>query len=348
MDSSGAPRTWQHEAGDFGERFVAYALPHAWVLHSYSGSQDYGIDFHVEVFSEGRPVGLEFGLQVKTVEQFPRAPKPPTVALTVNNLLYMISKPYPCMLAVVSRTEKRAKFAWLGELLHSQELMRHLNARAGRKSRLHIRLQPNYDLGESAPEIASYLNGIKQTFISWFNEESHRRAVTDLYFDLHSSLDALIECISLIHRKERTDDEIMHKGTFTLTLTVMSYGVLYNMTRDPNIAALGPLGVTILAICRQLRRIIAEAIPGQHLTEYENSQEKPSLMLLPGGLDPFWPAAPRLACLLRDALRTIGRTLAPWRDFNLQMSGLAAEVIDYPTGERRFPVGKNVRDSKSI
>jgi len=341
-----SPRTWQHEAGDFGERFVAYALPHAWVLHPYGGSQDYGIDLHVEVFSDGRPTGLEFGVQVKTVEQFPRAPKPPTAELTVNNLLYMMSKPYPCMVVVVSRTEKQAKYAWIGDLLVAQDLIRHLHGRgAGRKSRFHLRLEPNHEFEGSASAIRNYLADLRQQFVSWFGEESHRRATTDLYFDLHSSLDALIECIAVIHRKDRTEDEVTHKGTFTLTLTVMSYGVLYGMTRDENIGALGPIGVTILAIRRQMRQLIAEAIPGEHLTEYEKSQDQASLMLLPGGLGPFWPAAPRLACLFRDALRTIGRTFAPWRDFNLQMSGLAASVIDYPEGGKRFPVGTITPDS---
>jgi hypothetical protein len=343
MTSPRPPRAWQHEAGDFGERFVAYALPHAWVLHPYSGSQDYGIDFHVEVFADGRPTGQEFGIQVKTVDRFPRAPKPPVVEITVNNLLYIIAKPYPSIIVVVSRLEKEAKYAWIGDLVHTQNLMRHLHGgAAGRRSRLRVRLEPNHNFGECAPEIGRYLDDLKERFVSWFRDEARRRAVTDLYFDLHSSLDALIECISVIHSKDRTEDEIGHKGTFTLTLTVLSYGVLYGMTRGEDIGALGPIGMSILAICRQMRRLITQAIPGERLAQYETSQDKAALMMLPDGLIPFWPVAPRLACLFRDALRTIGRALAPWRDFNMQMSGLAASVIDYPEGGKRFPVGEKV------
>ncbi len=97
-------RPSQHESGDFGERFVSYHLPTAWVIHEYKGSEDYGIDFHVEVFQDGDPTGLEFGVQVKTknkklsaVSQF---------SVSKNNLTYIAAKPYPTMAVIVSRPER--------------------------------------------------------------------------------------------------------------------------------------------------------------------------------------------------------------------------------------------------
>ncbi len=65
MANDNAPRPNSHAQGDFGERLVTYLLPPEWVVHNYKGSEDYGIDLHVEIFTDGRPTGLEFGIQVR-------------------------------------------------------------------------------------------------------------------------------------------------------------------------------------------------------------------------------------------------------------------------------------------
>jgi len=349
MASSGAPRPRQHVVGDFGERFVASALPDSWVLHSYKGSEDYGIDFHVEIFSSGKPTGLEFGVQVKTVERFQDSLTPTTVVLTLNNLLYMASKPYPCMVIVVSYSQKSAKFAWIGELFRPEELISHLKKRSGKKTKnIHVPLRPNHDLENNSTKIEDYLREINRRFVVWFDDESNRRAVTDLYFDIHSSLDAIIDCILLIHSRDRTDNEISHKGTYTVILAMTSYALLYSMTRKPNIEKLGPVGPVFLAIQRQFRQALMPVISDQHLTEYENYSGPEDLIILPGNFTNFWPTAPRIAILLRDALRTISRIIAPWRDFNKGVSGLSSLVIDYRPVERPFPTGEDENSNQSV
>lgn len=331
----GPPRPQQHESGDFGERFVAYVLPEAWIVHSYKGTEDYGIDFHVEVFSSGKPTGWEFGIQVKTYEKLSARPR---ISITRNNLLYMLAKPYPCMISVVSCSERRARFAWVREIFSQYELIKYLSTTPG-KPEIRAVLHPSNDLENASTQIASYLQKQKETKTSWYLEEAHRQTITELYFDLHASLDALIECIAIIDTQNHNEDEVSHKGTFTIVLTLTSYGLLYHMTRSNKIESLGPEAATIVAIRQQFRQIIAEFILEESIKDQvEEPRDHSQIGIVPGSMTKFWPAVPRLTRLLRDALRILSVLIAPWRNFDLEMSGLASSVIEYP--HRTAPLRK--------
>ena len=328
MTRSKKQRPLQHERGDFGERFFAYKLPSAWVIHSYKGSEDYGLDYHVEVFTDGKPAGLEFGAQVRTVEKFASSSKVQTISLKKNNLLYMASKPYPLMLVIVSYSEKRAIFSWLQEVLSSEMLIKYLRDRNSSKRKIRVPLTTEYDLEDGGTQIESFLRRSKTVLISWLAKASHTQYILKLYLDIHAALDALIECTAVIHKKKRSEDEVSHKATYSFILTMMAYGVLYSITSRDEIASLGPAGPTILAICKQYRRVIKEMVSESEILKYEKTQ-KP-LIVIPAKAKPFFPAVPRLLCILREALRTLAQILAPWRDFNIEMSGLAAHVIEFP------------------
>ena len=117
----------EHVRGDFGARFLAYHLPATWVLHEYKGSEDYGIDFHVEIFADGNPTGLEFGAQVKTTGR--PLSEVQRITLKRSSLVYALSKPYPCMVVVVSEQDKAARYSWLERALPTERLSEVLSSR---------------------------------------------------------------------------------------------------------------------------------------------------------------------------------------------------------------------------
>lgn len=167
-----APRPKQHVLADFGERFFAHAIPPEWVVHAYRGSEDYGVDFHVEVFEDGRPAGLEFGAQVKT---FGRG-RPPSVLLTRNNIVYLASKPYPSMIALVSRDDDRATFSWFKEILPPDKLFKILRSREQRSRPVRLNLAPSYDLRSSQREIVHFLREHKLALLAWLEVTANARA----------------------------------------------------------------------------------------------------------------------------------------------------------------------------
>lgn len=325
MGNSSRPRA--HEIGDFGERFVVYHLPPAWVVHQYKGSEDYGLDFHVEVFVNGSPTGLEFGVQVKTTDR--EISSISECKLTKNNLSYIVGKPYPTMVVIVSQSKEKAIYSWIQESLTPEEL---IEAVGGDNSphKLRIPLNPVHDFDNAKDEIIAFLKKRNSAIESWIATAAHTHLLINTYLDIHSALDALIECVSVIHSSERTDDEVSHKATYTFTLTVMAYGCLYWLTRPERITVLGPIAPIMEAMRSQYRGILLEMIPKQYFEEYENGgEDKSPIMIIPATTKPFFPLVPRLTYVVRDILRTMSSFMVPSRNFNMQMSGLAKNVIDY-------------------
>jgi hypothetical protein len=321
-----APRPKQHVLADFGERFFAHALPPEWVVHAYRGSEDYGIDFHVEVFEGGRPAGLEFAAQVKTSGRG----RPPSVLLTRNNIVYLAAKSYPSMIALVSRDEERATFSWFNEVLPPDRLLEILRGREQRSRPVRVNLTPSYDLRSSQHEIVNFLREHKRALLSWLEAAANARPVTQLYFDLHAALDALIDCLGVIHNQDRDPEMLSYKHTYTMILVFMAYQALYTIASRATVESHGPTATTLLAVQQRCRDVLSELVREPYLTQVEQSQEPVSIV--PAALAPFWPAVPRFAILFRDALRVLAPLLAPWRDFIHGMSGLATFVMDSRTG----------------
>jgi hypothetical protein len=314
-----------HELGDYGERFVLFRLPSAWVIHQYKGSEDYGLDFHVEVFVNGKPTGLEFGIQVKTTDR--KISSISHCKLTKNNLSYIAGKPYPTMIVVVSHSEDKAIYTWIQESLTPIELTKAIRNNNSRL-KLRIPLHPVYVFNNVNDEIISFLRKRDGEIQTWIATTAHTYLLINIYLDIHAALDALIECISVIHRNDRTEDEVSHKATFTFIITVSAYGCLYLITRPERNKVLGPIAPIMEAMRNQYRAILSEMISEQQLVEIENNDKDP-IMIIHASTEPFFPSVPRLTSVLRDILRTISVFMVPSRNFNMQMSGLAKNIIDY-------------------
>ena len=327
MSSAGRSRPRQHESGDFGERLFAALLPPQLVVHSYKGTEDYGVDFHVEVFSGGNPTGLEFGAQVRTLDAWPDRATVPSVTLKVSSLLYMAVKPYPIMLAIISRSDKNVRFAWLSDLLPPSEFVRQVRSSGDRRGRLRLRLTPNLPLDGASDRIEHYLRERRAALVAWINDATHQRQLADLYFYLHAVLDALIECGALREKASPPADEVLHKTTFTLIMVLMTYRTLHGLTPDVAVTSLGPSALALLAIRKNLRKLLVSILPERDVAYLETHPDEAHLA--PYTLEPLWPALTPLVCLFRDGLATLAHFLAPWRDFNTGHSGLARTVIEY-------------------
>lgn len=325
MKNDNAPRPKQHVLADYGERLFAHAIPPEWVVHAYRGSEDYGIDFHVEVFQDGRPVGLEFGAQVKT-----QAHKhPSSVQLTRNNIIYLAMKPYPSMIVSISRDDSSATFSWFKEVLSPDRLLEVLSSRERRRS-VRVSLAPCYDLTSNYQQVVKFLREHKGALLAWLEVTANASAVSQVYFDLHAALDALIDCIAVIHSNDRDPEMLSHKHTYTMTLVFMAYRALYDIASRANAQTHGPTAITLIASHQRCRDVLCELVREPYLTQFEESSEQMSIV--PAELAPFWPAVPRFAIAFRDALRGLAPLVAPWRDFTHHMSGLAAFVMDSRTG----------------
>lgn len=317
-------RTAQHEAGDYGERLFAALLPPEWVVHSYKGTEDYGIDFHVEVFANGRPTGLEFSAQVRSVGTFSTNP---SVTLKQSSLVYMASKPYPVMVAVVSRSQRLAQFSWLADLISPRELAVEIESEDSPSKRRRFRLEPLHHLEDSDSRIRAYLEDQRRQLVEWSSETEHHRKLTDLYLDLHAALDCLIECVAIREKEAVHPDEVVHKTMFTLTLVIMSYQTLFALTADESRVPLRTPALTLLAIRKNLRELLIEIISEDDVAAVETRSDQGHVVSYE--LQPFWPALSRLLILFRESLVALAHFLAPWRNFNELHSGLARTVIEY-------------------
>jgi hypothetical protein len=98
------------------------ALPRGWPPHVIDGSQDYGIDYFVEIIESFAPTGTRFAVQVKGIDQ-------PTIidgaaihlALPTKNLgTYLLTESLPVFLVVADVTTKRAYFLFVQRFADEQ------------------------------------------------------------------------------------------------------------------------------------------------------------------------------------------------------------------------------------
>lgn len=75
MNTSDLPqRPVQHELQTASHRAFESSLPPSWAATEKSGSDDYGVDYDVEIFRDGRTTGERFGAQVKATSSVAGAP----------------------------------------------------------------------------------------------------------------------------------------------------------------------------------------------------------------------------------------------------------------------------------
>jgi hypothetical protein len=332
MTAPNSSRPHQHDIGDYGERFVAFNLPNSWVVHAYKGNEDYGLDFHVEIFSGGIPTGMEFGVQVKATEK-----KLATVAscrVKKNTLSYLLVKPYPTIIVAVSSLEKCAKYVWIQESMSSSKLLAALSDSA---DDVRIPFKRSYDFPGSEEQIMEFIGRRTRQINEWLATASHMQVVANIYMDIHSALDALIECIATLNDSNLTEDELSHKITFSFTLTVMAYGCLLAVTTRDRIRTLGPISATMEALRRRYRATLVKMVSEDDLTDYESggkTQGHSNLLLMSARFSAFGPMLPTFVRVLRDILRTIAPLIVPNRDFTKKMSGLATSIVEYNLRDR--------------
>jgi hypothetical protein len=329
MHDRNAPRPKAHQIGDYGERLVASTLPADWVIHHYKGSEDYGIDLHVEIFAEGKPTGLEFGIQVKSMERVSRH-KAPRVRLTRNNLMYIASKTYPTMIAVASIADRSVAFTWVGEIFTLNSLLEVLRRPVDKKW-IPVVLSPNYDLSKEADGIVEYAKRVKENLGFWLRDEQNRRHLTNTYFDLQAALDALIEFKIVSSLVNFSEDQRSHKATFTMSLVLACYFFVRDIALEAKQPGNDPSLASFFHFYERLRQIVVKIVPEDSLQARESGADGQmgALFLLPGSISELDRNALTLVWAFRDGLRDLGRYLAPWREFNMGMSGLAGSVIDY-------------------
>jgi Domain of unknown function (DUF4365) len=331
MATDSAPRPSSHALGDFGERMVTYLLPSEWVIHNYKGSEDYGIDLHIEIFSDGRPTGLEFGIQVKSVERF-HPKKCPKAKLTINNIAYISSKAFPTMIAVASKKDKSVRFSWLGDLMDLDELMDILRPNQNRKSIL-LRLDPNHELSDDVTDIVQHVSLVKSRIGFWYQEEAHRRIMDGLYFDVHAALDALIEIGCKPRFQKFSSDEWSHKVTYTFSLVSAVYFLLHSLTRNRPADASDPTLRAITAIISRLRELILTIIPEEYVELHEAGKDMSDIVVVPGSPTKLLEQSDQFICAFRDMLRELAGFRSSSRDSSMRLSAMAAMVIDFEATE---------------
>ena len=326
----------QHESGDFGERFVAYHLPSAWVVHEYKGSEDYGIDFHVEVFEKGEPTGLEFGIQVKTKNRKIESIK--DVAVSRGNLSYIAAKPYPTMAVAVSRPDKNATYVWFQEVLSKEPVIQDFQNRNG-SNKIRIPIDGKNTFLDSEQSIVKYLLQRQEQVDSWLATIARTHLIGNIYFDIHAALDVLVECDAMLHKSGVSDDEVSYKLTFSFGLTMTTYGQLYHFTKHEQLILFGPLASTIVGLKNSYRGILSEIVWEKSLKEIEDAENSKSDFHVAAVKHSGFPdSIPRLLPVVRDILRTLSRFMIPSDQRLSKLSYWADDIIEYgekiQTGEQ--------------
>lgn len=321
---------------------MAYHLPASWVIHEYKGSEDYGLDFHVEVFEDGNPTGLEFGVQVKTKSK--PLSEMSQFSVSRNNLTYIAAKPYPTMAVMVSRQDNDAVFVWFPNILSDETILGALRD-SNTPKKIHIPVQAPEQFIGAADRITAFLKRHADQVDRWLGTTAHTHLMVNLYLDIHAALDVLIESDALLHQRGQPDDEISHKLTFSFITTITAYGCLYGLTRPDRVQVFGPLMPTMIGLRSSFRQILSGMIPEEFLIDYESRGNGESdVCIIPARYSAFPLAIPRLLCVVRDVLRTVSRFMAPSRDFTKEMSGMAALVIDYKSPMQRSAEQQHTAD----
>ncbi len=265
----------------------------------------------------------------KSVDRF-HPKKCPKAKLTINNISYIASKAYPTMITVASRKDKSVRFAWLGDLIGLEELMDILKPNQKRKSVL-LRLDPYRELNDDVEGIVQQVSIVKSRIGFWYQKEENRRVMSDLYFDIHAALDALLEIGCKSRVREFSDDEWSHKLTYTFSLVVSVYFLLHSIQRSYIDNVADPASGALVAIISRLRVLVLNIVPEEYLVQHESGEtnQEGDIMVLPGSPTRLLGQADQFICAFRDILRELSRFVAPSRDFSLRCSGLASSIIEF-------------------
>lgn len=316
------PRPAAHIIGDFGARFFAYHIPSEWVIHEHKGSEDYGVDFHVEIFSEGRPTGLEFGVQVKTTARHLKETR--RIKVKRSSLAYALGKPYPCMAIVVSERDKAARYSWFEQMLKAKRLSEEVQQSV--EDEIWIGFKPSSPLKDAAESIQEFCRRWRESIRSWLEIAQNHRRFLDLYLDIHAALDGLLECNSLSN--ESRPDMVSQKTTYTMTLMVLAYGILHREVSSRDIS-FGPLTHRVYGTFVTFMDILDHVVPMRYLEEYVQEEYPGDIYVCPIKPDALFPNLRALIATLRDVLRSLAAAMATWRnEAAYGIDGLASFVLD--------------------
>ena len=323
-------RPVQHESGDFGERFVAYHLPSSWVVHEYKGSEDYGIDFHVEIFEEGEPTGLEFGIQVKSKNR--KIEQIHYISVSRGNLSYIAAKPYPTIAVAVSRPDKKAAYVWFQEALSTESIMQEFYSRNGSK-KIRIPIDSKNNFLDAERYIVEYLSNRNEQVNKWLSSIARTNLIGNIFIDINSALNVLIECDAMLHKGTAPNDEASYKLTFSFSLLLTTYGQLYHLTKYEKLIIYGPLATTIVGLRNSFRGILSEIVWEKSLLQIEDKEERPKsdFQIAAAKFSGFPDAIPRLLPVLRDLLRTLLNFMIPHEQRISKLSHWADNIIEYRT-----------------
>ncbi|MDO9587616.1 MAG: DUF4365 domain-containing protein [Brevundimonas sp.] len=340
MSDGHPPRPSQHTSGDFGERLVAYILPSEWVIHPYKGTEDYGLDFHVDVFESGRPTGLEFGVQVKTSKALPTR-LPLNLDLSSNNLRYICSRAYPTMIVFVGRDDQRAMYAWIGDLLSEKLLLTYLGRSSADRRPARLKVRELFSLAEARTAIVHHLTEIRSQFGYEATTEIGRRAILDTYLDIHAALDVLIEFVVMQESETPpSHDELSHKMTFSSAVIAGAYLALFRFTEGMKTLServtVSSEVTALLTLQASIRRLMASVLPEPFLSEAEEKWLVPkagtTLEVFPAAPSKIWTNTPAFLQLFRDVLRIFARFVTPWRDRPGPPAIVADLILEYRDG----------------
>lgn len=101
----GRPRS--HDLATISERALLGALPASWTVEPRT--HDYGIDFGVEIFRDGKATGLHFGIQLKATDKVGRRPK---VRLKRSSANYWSSLDYPVLIVLFDASTGALWWQW--------------------------------------------------------------------------------------------------------------------------------------------------------------------------------------------------------------------------------------------
>jgi len=107
-------RASSHVLEEKARRAVRNVLPPEWVIHDVR--EDYGEDYHVEIYREGLPTGYEFAIQIKGTDSGSKA-HDFTVQLPWKTVRYLSQRPMPAIIAGYNGTTDAVHFIWLSEYL---------------------------------------------------------------------------------------------------------------------------------------------------------------------------------------------------------------------------------------
>lgn len=100
---------------------VTGALPRGWVPHVVDGSQDYGIDYFVEIIESFAPTGTRFAVQVKGIEEPNFVGDAIHLPLPTKNLgTYLLAESLPVFVVVADVTSKVAYFLFVQQFADEQ------------------------------------------------------------------------------------------------------------------------------------------------------------------------------------------------------------------------------------